>query len=361
MDDNKFIPGSHKPANERPGYQSESQRRQRKHNQALGDLQKAMPHAVSNSKPIDYDNYGLPTNIDSTTQQVQQALSDDEGEYLESQPVSQPVQRSAPTKAQMEARVQQAQRNQNEAQQAKGQQFFGQQTPPPQQQPQYAVEENLPENKKPKHPIIQKMLQRFGLKKTPRYNLEIYTEDKQQFVYTMTILPDELNTWALEEAKKHAVTSGESAVGVYFEHLVVCTAVVAIDNTPVWKIFEIQPQSWEAEDLVEDPLNLSLRIRKACGLQLAELLWSETRSITDKLSDFYQNEILTKNKLTSSFDAKNENTFRYVCVHDDCPGMEILEARYDQVGNELQYFCKLCATPMVKAADINKERSVPLV
>ena len=232
---------------------------------------------------------------------------------------------------------------------------------PPMQPVMQPQPQQIPNSKKIKHPVLQKLLQRFGLKKQKLHTLDIYSdEDNDKTTYTMTVLPDELNTWALAEAKNKAVVVGDSLVGVYFEHLVVCASVVAIDDTPTWQIFDIKPEAWEASDLVEDPLNISLRIRKVSASLLADMMWTEVRPLTDKLSEFYQAKILDKRKITSSFDVENENTARYVCVKDECSTIELLEPKLDETGMEKTFFCKFCAGPLVKAVDLKQEQSVPL-
>jgi hypothetical protein len=302
-----------------------------------------------------------------------------EGQLLHSNPVAQAPRRASVNQAAMAERGVPPQRNPEIPPQQVQAPLQQPQTPyPPQQQrqappqpeqqdpaaqeffaPKSPEPQFIPPGKRAKHPVIQKLLKRFGLKKAERYKLEIYSED-QQTEYLMTVLPDELNAWALAEGKKKAIALDDVTIGVYFEHLVVCTAVIAIDSVPVWRLFDIKPESWEAEDLIEDTLNIPLRMRKMCGLQLAELLWSETMSLTDKLSDFYQNKILDKHKLKSSFDAENEGTYRYVCVRDECATVEIMQPETRPDGTEQNFYCKYCAGPLVKAADMSVEKSVPL-
>lgn len=366
-----------------PNYRRKVQERQAKHSKTLGDLQKSMPPEMIRGNPIDYDDYGIPTNIPdppTTEQQMQAAMT--EGELLQSTPVAQP-QRPKP-EVPPRAPLNRAALNERglppptvEKQppppppRQTAAEFFGQpqnsnrvdMAPQPSQpvQSQQQPEVEIPLSKKPKHPVLQKLLKRFGLKKAEKYDLEIFADNSvDRTKYTMTLLPDELNTWALAQAQKKAIEIGETAVGVYFEHLVVCSAVVAIDDVPVWRIFELKPESWEAEELVEDQLNLPSRMRKACGVQLAELLWSETRPLTEKLSDFYQNKILNKRKITSSFDEENEGTNRYVCIQDTCAVVELLKPEIFPDGKEQEFFCKLCGGPLVKAANLADEKSVPL-
>jgi len=385
-----YPPGTnYKPASERPGYQSEAQRRQQKHSKTLSDLQKAMPADMIRGQPIDYDDYGIPTNIPEppATTRVQAAMQE-EGELLESTPVAQQPRNAPMNQAAMQERgvkptpkapppkEQQSKPlppplgpleepdNLQSISQAEADQRRRRMQAEKAREMESQIGFGVPPHKKSQHPVIQKLLKRFGLKKAKKYNLDIFSDDDdnshEKTSYTMTLLPDELNTWALAEAQKKALSIGEAAVGIFFEHLVVCSSVVAIDGVPTWRVFEIKPEIWEAEDLVEDEYNIPTRIRKTCGLQLAELLWSETRPLTEKLSDFYQNKILDKKKITSSFDVENLGTYRYVCIQDTCSTVEILKPETDADGMEQIFFCKYCGGPMVKAADLAEERSAPL-
>lgn len=360
---------------------TESQIREAKRAEAMGTLKKSMPDAVTGNS-IDYDSYGIPINIPDPGDAMRKAMAEG-NEILQTTSVPQPPPRRAPmNRAAMQERgvtqpvappQQYEPAPQPAAAQAAAHEFFGQppqpqQSPvaPPQREPQREAPpqppyQAVPQHKKPKHPVLQKLLQRFGLKKAERYELDIFSDDDvEKTSYTMTLLPDELNTWALTEAKNKAVLLGDAVVGVYFEHLVVCASVVAIDGVPVWRAFDVKPESWEAEDLVEDALNIPLRIRKVCGSLLADMLWTEVRPLTDKLSDFYQNKILDKRKITSSYDNENDNTARYVCVKDECSTLELLEPQHDVTGMETFFYCKYCASPLVKAAEIKDEGSVPL-
>ena len=219
---------------------------------------------------------------------------------------------------------------------------------------------SLPLHKQPQHPVVQKLLKTFGLKKTPKYDLDIFVEGSNDKVtYTMTVVPEEVSSWALKEAQNRGVLDGEQTAFVYFEMLFTCCAVVAIDGEPVWRVFNIEPVGKEIEELTNDPLDISNRIRKSSGYQLAQLLWSETSPMGDKLLDFYQNKV-TEKKIISSFEREADNTFRFVCPIDGCPHYEILPVELDDEGYEKSYYCKFHSSQLVKAADLKKDTDLPL-
>ena len=213
-----------------------------------------------------------------------------------------------------------------------------------------------------KHPVVQKLLAKFGLKKSPKYDLDVYTPDGEtKITYTMTQVPDEISMWALEQARDKNVTTGSDRTAfVYFEVLFTCCSVVAMDGEPAWRIFEIKPTEQEAQTLANDPFDLSLRMRKAIGYQLAQLMWSKTLPFADKLIEFYQQKI-TQKKMFSSFDREQEGTVRYVCPVDGCTNYEIAKPEYDEeTGAEKELFCKIHGVSLIKTLSAEEESDLPL-
>jgi hypothetical protein len=367
-----FPPGfGYKAAKDRPGYVSEQDIRKEKHQKSLNDLQQQIPSAAK-GEPLRYDDYGI-AQVDPATQLNQamgnvppplpHATSGEQQQQFQSQSdfmgggQGQP---RAPQTQQQQAPQQQAPQAQ-QAPQPQGMPEQYAQTLAEQAKVNQARQQQIPMAKRSQHPVIKKLLDRFGLKQVKRHNITIFgDENYDDTIYTMSLLPEDLNTWSLTTTQKKLVEIGQEAIGVYFEHLICCASVVAIDNEPIWRIFEIIPEVYEAEQLLEDPFDIPLRIRKVCGELLADLLWSETRPITEKLTDFYREVVLEGKKITSSFDIENEEKVRWVCVRDECSIVEFLKPEEDESGQVKPYFCRTCAAMLVQTTDLKEDRSVPL-
>lgn len=355
-----FPPGfGYKPAKDRPGYVSEQDKRNEKHQRSLNDLQQQIP-AAAKGEPLKYDEYGI-AQVDPASQ-INQAMGNvpQQGQPQQGQPQQgQPQQFQSQNDFMGGGQPQQAQ--QPQAQQPQGMPEQYAQTLADQAKVNQARQQQIPPAKRSQHPVIKKLLDRFGLKQAKRHNITIYGDEKNDdTVYTMSLLPEDLNTWSLTTTQKKLVEIGQEAIGVYFEHLICCASVVAIDNEPIWRIFEIKPEVWEAEQLIEDHFDIPLRIRKVCGELLADLLWSETRPITEKLTDFYREVVLDGKKITSSFDIETEEKVRYVCVRDECSIVEFLKPEEDENGQVKPYYCRTCAANLVQTTDLKEDRSVPL-
>lgn len=332
-----FPPGLGYKGSENMTQQNAQQNAQAKRQKTLNELKKSVPGA-SKGEPVSYDEYGIAQVPDPKAQQQQQKRAEDTFEEARKfmggeRPQGEPEQQ--------QAQAQQAPRH-------------------PQPQPVEPFPQ-VPAHKKTPHPVIQKLLARFGLKKEKRYKLELFTEDSDEpNTYTMTMLTDDLNMWALSETQKKLVTIGDQAIAGYFEHLLVCTSVIAIDGEPAWRIFDVKPESWEAEDLLEDPLDVPARMRKIYALQLSDLLWTSTRPVTDKLIDFYQNKVMEGRKITSSLDTEKQNKMRFVCVRDECDVVEFLEPEHDENGAMKPYYCRTCAAVLAPTTDLQEADNIPL-
>jgi hypothetical protein len=101
-------------------------------------------------------------------------------------------------------------------------------------------------------------------------------------------------------------------------------------------------------------------MRKVSARMLAEILWSETRPIGDKLLSFYQDVVMEK-KIISSHDKDIKSKVRYVCPKDDCNNYEFLTPEMDVgLGIEKIYYCKNHGIPLIKTVDLLKEINIPL-
>ena len=160
------------------------------------------------------------------------------------------------------------------------------------------------------------------------------------------------------EGKKRMLQDAEIGA-VYFELLFGCCSVIAIDHIPLYEAFNLSVLDNEKATIAEDPLEMSLRLRQLSSRLLANLLWSDTIPIGDKLVEFYKEKILGR-KVQSSLDKEIEDKVRYVCPLDDCNNYEFFKPEIDSSGVETKYFCKHHGIELVKTIELLKELDVPL-
>ncbi len=234
--------------------------------------------------------------------------------------------------------------------------------PVQQQAPVYQEqrEEVYPGHPKYQHPVLQRMLEKFGLKNPKTYDLIVTAPDGEGSVtYTMSMVPEEVTIWALNEAQSKAQLEGDHIATTWFEIMVSSSAVVAIDKEPIYRVLSIRPNPEEMKDLEVSPLSLSNRLRKLCGKALAELFWSKTLPMGDKLTQFYSKKVIADYKVTSSLDKEAEGLVRFVCPVDGC--MEtLLLAPVMENGEEKPYFCKVHGEAMMPVGGAKEENSLPL-
>jgi hypothetical protein len=344
------------------GYKTEAERLQKSQQQALNDLRAAIPaERLKNVAPIEYDSYGIP-KIDEPPQMPRV----DPNMYQQFQ--QQQQQQYQPSMDEIQAAFGERTPPSSQKPNMDASTFFtapahpaqrdGQ--PPPQQQrqaplPTPVVPQEVKQDNLSYHPVITKLLKNFGLKKDKRHDIAIFLEDSsEKMVYSMVEVTEELQTWALELAKEKITEDGNSTATVYFELLFVCCSVVAIDNTPVWEIFDIKPVGNEVERLANNPFDTPLRMRKIAAKSLATLLWSETRPIADKLLTFYQEVVMGK-KVTSSMEEEVEKKVRFVCPIDECSNYEFI---IPEPG--VTFYCKFHGIPLIETVDLIKESDIPL-
>jgi len=212
------------------------------------------------------------------------------------------------------------------------------------------------------HPILNRMLNKFGLKRIKRYELELTSNDGgDKFRYTMTLVPEDCSLWAVREAKEKMGQEGTDIGSGWLSMLIVSLSVVAIDGTPIYEIFGVKPETKEEQnDLATDRLNLSARMRRLTGMALAKVFWSDVTPLADKLYEFYEGRIIPSSKVVSSYELEASGSERYVCVYDNCNVTEFLKPQYDETGGEMPYYCKVHKTELVRTANLGVDEN-PLV
>jgi len=338
---------------------SDGARIQEKQQQTLNEIYKALPTNLIKGSPLNYGEDGLPVIEDDPLQQQyetnlleQQIQNSVYPPQRQQQQQGQQQQQVDPNTFFTAPSVRQKQGNQTQAQpQQNVQQNVPQRQPQPQQQ-------QPSEGSTAYHPVVKKLLNVFGLRKNLRYDLEVYNENTgDKVVYKMTLISEELQSWAMAEGKQRMMLEPEVGA-IYFELLFACCSVIGIDDIPLWEIFNIQLQDDEQKLVAGDRYEMSLRVRKMASRYLANILWSDTIPIGDKLLDFYQQKVVGK-KVQSSLDREIDEKIRYVCPLDDCDNYEFFKPVLEQ-GVEKKFFCKYHGVEMVKTIDLRKELDLPL-
>jgi hypothetical protein len=324
-----FPPGwdFRKPQDQK-GYKPEHQRRTEKQNSTIQQLSQMLPNNMQDMEPVVYDEHGAPI--------IEEFF---DGEEL--------VEIRQPQQPKPQTRAPQQQRNVRPPAAA------------PQSRPQ--MPPNIPFKA---HPVVEKMLTKFGLKQAPKLDFEVFFDDGSKFVYTMQPIPEELTLWALNESKDFSIVRGQLPATARFQLLLSCCAVIAIDHEPVWKIFKDQidftPE--ESHALTSDEYNMPYSVRKKCAKALTDLIWYNMHHLGDQLFEFYESKIIPLNKPKNSLDQEYENAQRYVCPVDGCNFYLIKKPKTDpETGEDMPYFCQDHGEMLILNGPVKDEDDLPLV
>lgn len=210
------------------------------------------------------------------------------------------------------------------------------------------------------HPVLQRLRKSFKLSKERRYPLEIYSGD-DKFTYLMVPNSDSIGVFVLNEAQKKLRIDGEAAGTSWFRMLSACASVIAIDDIPIHEIYGLVPTPEEERKLAEDKFDIPDRLRKLTALTMANELWEDTDTgVGDKLDTFYQDKILSDNKVMSSYDKEFDGAHRYVCPVDGCQEVHLSKPQLTAEGAETPFYCRYHGKELIKTVSLATEASVPL-
>lgn len=211
-----------------------------------------------------------------------------------------------------------------------------------------------------KHPVVEKLLNKFGLVNQKKYHLKIYAseQDTQGMDFTLAPITDELASWALEVTRQ--ALDKDLNVGIaYYESLLCCSCVLAIDNVPVHEAFKIRQTEEEKQKQETDLYSLSNRVRKISGQKLMEIFWTDTKPVLSKLTEFYEQTITRDMSVKSSLDIERSALERYVCPFDGCTVVYFEKPNVEDE-QEQPYYCKVHSAPMVKSLSSDQANNYPL-
>jgi hypothetical protein len=209
------------------------------------------------------------------------------------------------------------------------------------------------------HPIAQKLMEKFGLRKAKRHTLIIEDAEGGVTTFVMSMISEELQMWAIQKAEDHSRYDGDQSSVAWFQSLVASMAVLAIDNTPAWQVFEVEVTEEEKRDLKIDPLDVTPRIRKASGEAMAQMFFRDTFPMMDKVVDFYNTKVIKGVSVSTNLDKENAQQVRYNCPIDGCDH-HLWETPIIVEGSERPFFCKFHGVQLVAVANLSTEVSRPL-
>lgn len=211
-----------------------------------------------------------------------------------------------------------------------------------------------------KHPVVERLLAKFGVVNQKHYEFSLFSSesDSQGTKFTLSPISDDLAAWCLEVTR--AELAKDSNIGVaYYESLLCCSCILALDGVPVYEAFSIRQTEEERIKQANSPLLISSRVRKISGQKLMDIFWSETKPVLMKLTEFYEQTITKDTTVRSSLDIKREELERYVCPIDGC-NVFYYESPAADDGEEQHFYCKSHAAPMVKTLMSAKAGNYPL-
>jgi hypothetical protein len=176
--------------------------------------------------------------------------------------------------------------------------------------------------------------------------------------FTLTPITDDLASWALEVTRQ--ALDKDNNIGVaYYESLLCCSCVLAIDKVPIYEVFNINQTEEEKDKQSADKYSVTSRVRKLSGKKLLDILWTDTKPILIKLTDFYEQTITKDMNVKSSLDIQRDLLNRYVCPVDGCSVIYFEKSLFED-NSEVPYYCKVHSAPMVKSVSGDGAEHYPL-
>lgn len=228
-------------------------------------------------------------------------------------------------------------------------------------QQQQAKPQNSPEVKKKiaaSHPVLIDLLDRFGLKKDKILDNKLYfNEDPSDpVIFTQSDYEESLETWALQEGQFRARLEGEAEGMDWYQTLLASLSVVAINETPLYEIFQIELFDIESQKIAENKYDISERVRKLCANAFAGLLVTKLKGFAEKILEFYVSKLKREN-LRSSMDSEKDHHEQFICPEYECTETVFMRPRLDAQGKKLPYFCKLHGTAMEGVIDLGEPKA----
>jgi hypothetical protein len=197
------------------------------------------------------------------------------------------------------------------------------------------------------HPVLKKLRQEFGLDTIKTISIKIGS-----ISWTMRAINQEQMTFALRLADMYSASQSEHVLKLTMAR--VSCAIVAIDNTPVYKLFNIK---LEKDEKISDYLNPPPRIKQLSAIHVYDLLMQESiPGLGKHLADIYEEKLVPETDVTLD----NEFKSVYRCTNEECNEEKKLIDRVIEGGEKQPYFCQLCGSVMNPVLTSQEASNSPL-
>ena len=189
-----------------------------------------------------------------------------------------------------------------------------------------------PKKEVPSHPILQQLRVDLGLDTQKTIDLTI--ADHKWSYYPLT---PEMTTLAMRIADMGSTEPTERTL--LQQYAGVCCSIVAIDGTPLWEVFSIEP---EKDDDVSHPLVPKGRIRQRAALALLqELMTNSKLGVLQSLLEAYNDKVDPEGVVKGYTEYTTEKYYKFTCSVEGCDFHIVRSKRFDDANRELAYYCEL--------------------
>jgi hypothetical protein len=150
-------------------------------------------------------------------------------------------------------------------------------------------------------------------------------------------LTPEMTTLAMRIADMGSTETTERAL--LQQYAGVCCSIVAIDKTPLWEVFSIDP---EMDDDISHPLVPKGRIRQRAALALLqELMTNSKLGVLQSLLEAYNDKVDPEGAVKGYTEYTTEKYYKFTCSVEGCDFHIVRSKRFDDSNRELAYYCEL--------------------
>lgn len=201
-----------------------------------------------------------------------------------------------------------------------------------------------PIGKKPAHPLLRQLRSEFGLAgEDAKAPVEVHVAEH---VWSFIQPTPDMIAFAAQLADTMASTTTEHALRT--QQAILTGSIVAVDGTPVWEIFGLEPGE---RDDVTQPLNPKGPIRRRAALMLFnELTEVHTNRLLDVLYEAYKAKVDVEGEALSYAFYESIKAVSWVCTVEGCGHKVYRETKQNEKGEVMPYFCENHGVPLERGA-----------
>lgn len=208
------------------------------------------------------------------------------------------------------------------------------------------------------HPVLKKLKSKLGLKPLELHTVSIMA-DGDKFDFSLSEYSEELVLYCASEYRRAIMTNGETSAMKRFDILRLGCSLVAIDNAPVYEIFDVDIELSEMDRITKNPYDLSDRLRRECSKIFCKMVLHEFRGFISELENFFIEKIVNAIDI-KAFDSLKEGQNIYICEVPNCPFVHKDKPMLNDKGEEIPYLCTIHAVPLKKSLTLNERSNLPL-